>query len=140
VRTVTNPPSRSSTPRRRSGRFSSSLVDTATFPVEDITRTDTPATPFEFHAGVSGIPTTAEATSQPPLRQPTVRRGSRMRKNENWTNEQLSSAIAAHDNGMSMKKASEQFNISYSSFREHCYGVRKSRIKGVPRILTIGEE
>jgi hypothetical protein len=63
-----------------------------------------------------------------------------MRKNENWTNEQLSSAIAAHDNGMSMKKASEQFNISYSSFREHCYGVRKSRKMGVPGVLIAGEE
>jgi hypothetical protein len=74
------------------------------------------------------------------MTQPIVRRGSRLRKNGNWTNEQLSSTIAIHDNGMSMKKASDKFNIPYSSFREHCYEVRKSRIKGVPGVLTTWKE
>jgi hypothetical protein len=35
-------------------------------------------------------------------------------------------AIAAHDEGMSMKKASEKYKIPYSSFREHYYGLRTS--------------
>jgi hypothetical protein len=41
---------------------------------------------------------------------------------------------------MSMKKASEQFHIPNSSFREHCYGMRKSRIRGVPGVLSKEEE
>jgi hypothetical protein len=38
---------------------------------------------------------------------------------------QLNAAIAAHDEGMSMNKASDTFNIPYSSFREHCYSLRR---------------
>jgi hypothetical protein len=41
---------------------------------------------------------------------------------------------------MSMKKASEQFHIPYSSFCEHCYGMRKSRIRSVPGVLSKEEE
>jgi hypothetical protein len=52
-----------------------------------------------------------------------VRRSLKRRKNGNWTNEQLSSAIAAFDNGMNMKKTSEQFHIPYTSFRKHVYGM-----------------
>ena len=40
---------------------------------------------------------------------------------------------------MSMKKASEQFCIPYNSFREHCYGLRKSRNKGAKGFLSIDE-
>jgi hypothetical protein len=41
---------------------------------------------------------------------------------------------------MSMKKASEQFRIPYSSFREHCYGLRKSRNRGAKGVLSTNEE
>jgi hypothetical protein len=58
------------------------------------------------------------------------------RRNGNWSDEQLSSAIAAFDSGMSMKKASEQFHIPYSSFREYCYGMRKSRRHGAKGVLS----
>ena len=41
---------------------------------------------------------------------------------------------------MSMKKASEQFHIPYSSFHEHFYGLRKLRIRGAPSDLSKEEE
>jgi hypothetical protein len=52
----------------------------------------------------------------------------------------LTVAIAAYDNGMSMKKASEQFRIPYDLFSEHCYGLRKSRIRGAKGVLSADEE
>jgi hypothetical protein len=41
---------------------------------------------------------------------------------------------------MSMKKASKKFHIPYSSFQEHCYGMRKSRERGAKGVLTTKEE
>jgi hypothetical protein len=41
---------------------------------------------------------------------------------------------------MSMKKASKQFRIPYSSFREHCYGLRKSRIREAKGVFSVDEE
>jgi hypothetical protein len=41
---------------------------------------------------------------------------------------------------MSMKKASEQFHIPYNSFREHCYGMRKSKRRGAKGVLLDEEE
>jgi hypothetical protein len=38
------------------------------------------------------------------------------------------------------KKASEKFNIPYSWFREHCYGLRTSRARGAKDILSPQEE
>jgi hypothetical protein len=38
------------------------------------------------------------------------------KKNGNWTDAQLASALAAFDNGINMKQPSEQFHIPYSSF------------------------
>jgi hypothetical protein len=69
-----------------------------------------------------------------------VRKILKRRKNGNWSDEQLSSAIAAFDSGMSMKKASEQFHIPYSSFREHCYGTKKSRRRGAKGVLSDEDE
>ena len=39
-----------------------------------------------------------------------------------------------------MMKASEQFHIPYNSFREHCYGLRRSRKRGAARVLSHAEE
>ena len=39
-----------------------------------------------------------------------------------------------------MKKASETFNIPYNSFRKHCYGLKKSRIREAKEVITIKEE
>jgi hypothetical protein len=83
---------------------------------------------------------TADDMSQPPVSQTGMRRACRSKKNGNWTSEQLSNAIAAHDSGMTMKKASEQFNLPYNSFREHYYGMRKSRVRGAKGVLTSQEE
>jgi hypothetical protein len=69
-----------------------------------------------------------------------VRRVGRPRRNGNWTDDELSSAIAAHDSGMSMKMASLQFGIPYNSFREHYYGVRKSRVREAKGVLSMEEE
>jgi hypothetical protein len=108
-------------------------VSTAAFPVEDITATNHPSRHFAIDGAANDMQASTDEAFQPPLRQSRVKRACRTRKNGNWTDEQLSSAIAAHDSGMSMKKASEQFNIPYSSFREHCYGLRRSREKGGKR-------
>lgn len=64
----------------------------------------------------------------------------REKKNGNWTDEQLRCAMAAVDNGKTMKKAAEENIIPYSSFRDHCYGKTRSRKRGVHGVLTPEEE
>jgi hypothetical protein len=91
-------------------------MSTVAFPVEDITATDHPLSHCAIDGTAIDMQASADEASQPPLWQSRVRRACKTRKNGNWSDEQLSSAIAAHDNGMSMKKASKQFNIPYSSF------------------------
>jgi hypothetical protein len=79
---------------------------------------------------------------------PSVRRQGRpprclrpkVRKNGNWTNEQLKRALHAVDEGQSMKKAAEENNIPYTSFRDHCLGKTRSRCRGVKGVLTPEEE
>ena len=41
---------------------------------------------------------------------------------------------------MSMKKASEEYHIPYSSLRDWCYGTTRSRDRGVKGVLTTEEE
>ena len=48
--------------------------------------------------------------------------------------------MAAVDGGMNMHKAAQLYHIPYSSFREWCYGVRTSRKRRPPTILTPSEE
>jgi hypothetical protein len=93
--------------------------------VEDITATDPP--PHEIHVSPTDTPSTPMEAPKPAGRQTRVRRLVKRKKNGNWYDEQLSAAIAAFDNGMTMKKASEHFQVPYTSFREHVYGMRKSR-------------
>ena len=69
-----------------------------------------------------------------------MRKTLKRKRNSNWSNQQLSSAIAAFDNCMSMKKAREQFHILYSSFLEHCYGMKKSRRRGATGVLSNEDE
>jgi hypothetical protein len=79
---------------------------------------------------------------------PSVRRQGRpprslrpkVRKNGNWTDEQLKRALHAVDEGQSMKKAAEENNIPYTSFRDHCLGKTRSRCRGVKGVLTPEEE
>jgi hypothetical protein len=120
---------------RRSGRLRAGSLQGASVPVEDISATEVVRSPV----GVPGVNheenITADDMSQPPVSQARVRRACRSKKNGNWTTKQLSNAIAAHDSGMSMKKTSEQFNIPYSPFREHCYGMN-SRVRGAKGVLS----
>ena len=64
----------------------------------------------------------------------------RLRKNGNWTNDQLKRTLEAVDKGQSMKKAAEANNIPYTSFRDHCLGKTRSRCCGVKGVLTPDEE
>ena len=64
----------------------------------------------------------------------------RSKKNGNWTDEQLRSALAAVDNGLSMRLAAQRNNIPYSSFRDWCYGHTRSRRRGKMSVLTPEEE
>jgi hypothetical protein len=108
--------------------------------MEDITAPEQ----LTHQVGVNGVLLDSEISvddaSQPAVRQTGLRRAYKRRNNGNWTNEQLSSAIIAHDSGMRMEKVSETFNIPYSSFREHCYGMKKSRKREVKEVLTLEEE
>jgi hypothetical protein len=100
--------------RRRSGRFCARPLVGGTLPIEDITAIDLLSSLVGTSVGIN-IPGIVDYSSQPTMGQCNVRGRSRSKKNGNWTDEQFSSAISAYDNGMSMKKASEQFHISYSS-------------------------
>jgi hypothetical protein len=128
VRLMSNAtPLPSSAPSKRSERFTSNRMGAAALHVEDITTYDPPPPPHHAssNVSVSDIPSSPAEVREPALTQPGLSRASRRRKNGNWTNEELVEAVAAYDNGMRMKKASEKFRIPYSSFREHCYGLRK---------------
>ena len=62
------------------------------------------------------------------------------RRNGKWTDEQLKYAIEVVDSGVSMKEASRRHNIPYSSVRDWCYGIRRSRKYGPPTVLNPKEE
>jgi hypothetical protein len=44
------------------------------------------------------------------------------------------------DDGMSIRKASNTYNIPYSSFCSWCYGKTRSRDRGTKGVLTVDEE
>jgi hypothetical protein len=90
-------------------------MQSGSFPIEYIIPTYPPSSPIEINGVLNDIPTSTNDASQPPIMQSGMRRACMTRKNSNWSDEQLFSAIATHDNGMSMKKASEQLHIPYNS-------------------------
>jgi hypothetical protein len=105
--------------------------------VEDITCTESPGSPSHLRRVLQDLPDFPTQPQGRPRGRPTAAsRASRIKKNGNWTDEQLKAALAAHDDGMSMRKASDKFNIPYSSFREHLYGLRTSRVQGAKGVLT----
>jgi hypothetical protein len=108
--------------------------------MEDINAPEVVRSPLEVPGVNHEENITADDISQPLVRQAGMRRACRSKKNGNWTTEHFSNAIAAHDNGMNMKKASELFNIPYSSFREHCYGMRTSRVREAKGVFSSQEE
>ena len=123
---------------KRSGRFMTSTVQSGIF-VEDITTMEPPLSPVDIIVVFNDSHTTGSDEPQPTYRQLRVRRAGRTRIG-NWADDQFSSTIAAYDSGMSMKKASLQFGIPYSSFREHCYGIRKLRVKETRGVISMEEE
>jgi hypothetical protein len=64
----------------------------------------------------------------------------RIRKNGNWTNEQLQSALAELDDGVSIRESASRNHLLYSSFRNWCYGKIRSRDWGMKGVLTPMEE
>ena len=129
-----------STPTKRSQRFISTRVGTTALPVEDITACDPIKHHFGSNISIPNIPSNPTEVPKHALTQPRFSRASRRRKNGNWSNKELAEAIKAYNNSMSMKKASEQFCIPNSSFREHCYGLRKLRNRGAKGILSTDEK
>jgi hypothetical protein len=140
VRIVTNDGPLPTFPnRRRSGRFSSvGAWGAPSRSVADITCEDPPSD--GTGAGFSDFASTPIHLPQAVPQEQGMKKTLKRRRNGNWSAEQLSSAIAAFDSGMSMKKASEQFHIPYSSFREHYYGMRKSRRRGAKGVLSDDED
>ena len=83
---------------------------------------------------------TQQSNEQRP-RQQALRRGAKgFKKNQLWTKEQMERALTAYDEGMSMREASQCHGIPYSTFREWCYGERKSRKRGPACVLSPTEE
>lgn len=77
--------------------------------VIDITSEDPPSDGTGI--GFNDFASTPVHLSQATPTQLEVRGMLTRKRNGNWSNEQLALAIAAFDNGMNMKKASEQFHI-----------------------------
>ena len=106
--------------------------------VEDITGVGSQVPTSTFSPVVQASP----IHNAPPAAesQPSTRRHHISCRTGKWTNTQLQNAMAAVDGGMSMKKASHLYHIPYTSFREWCYGLRSSRKKGPPAVLSQSEE
>ena len=125
---------------RRLGRLRAGSLQGASAPMEDISATEVVRSPV----GVLGVNHEenifVDDMSRPLVSQAGMKRACRSKKNRNWTTKQLFNAIAAYNSRMSMKKASEEFNIPYSSFREHCYGMRNSRVRGAKGVFSSQEE
>jgi hypothetical protein len=68
------------------------------------------------------------------------RRQTKLKKNGNWSTENLCQGIAAVDNGMSMKRAAKTYGIPYSSFRDWCYGRTRTHLRGAKGVFTAEEE
>ena len=52
----------------------------------------------------------------------------------------MARALRAYDEGMSMRQASHCHGILYSTFRDWCYGISKSRKRGFAGVLSPAEE
>lgn len=76
--------------------------------------------------------------STPQGRRPTATK--KGRKTGLWTDEQLSQAIDAIENGMRIQTASDLYRIPTSSLRDHLYGITQGRKRGGKCVLTPQEE
>ena len=116
--------------------------------------------PFRRVAGRSGVEvrtcTNPMRQNAAPLRQPRETRSGdcqqrvggrrpaaqrkRIRKNGNWTDEQMRCAIAAVDDGVSFRKAAEDNHIPLTTLRDWYQGRTRSRMRGRKGVLTADEE
>lgn len=64
----------------------------------------------------------------------------RLKKNGNWTSQQLRSAIADVDDGDTIRSAARDHGIPCSSLRGHVYGTTMQRRRGRKGVLTDAEE
>ena len=67
-------------------------------------------------------------------------RQKRLKKNGNWSNAQLKSALADFDDGMSMRGVARENGIPPSTLRGHIYGTTLQRRRGKVGVLTDEEE
>jgi hypothetical protein len=131
VRVYTNPTAESANPQRRltrrRGQRTTQLEGTQELEeIEDLARVDPPLSTQPRGGSGSRIDRHG---------------GSRQRRRTGlWTDDQLRDALNAVDDGMSMRKAANAFKIPYSSFREWCHGIRRTRKKGPPTVLSTEEE
>lgn len=109
--------------------------------MEDITVTDRPTDPSSIPRVLQSVGNIQNARARhyvghTPRHTTTHAR----RKTGLWTDEQLREALADVDDGMSMRKVANMYNIPYSSFGEWCYGIQTTRKKGPPSVLSPTEE
>jgi len=77
-----------------------------------------------------------------PMPETPIKRASRRKRklNGNWNYDQLKSAIANVDEGMSIREAGRINGIPSSTLRGHVYGTTIYRKRGKKRVLTEAEE
>jgi hypothetical protein len=78
----------------------------------------------------------AKRTNQEPCR----RNSSVRKKNQLWTKEDMKATLEDFDSGMSKKNSAMSHGIPYSTFREWCYGVRRTWRRGPRGVLSLEEE
>lgn len=114
------------------GTHRGAQVEGQGLPVEDITALGSQPDPVALPSSLQ---------DQGPHRPRHQQTGNRSTRRQGaWTDTQMRDAMAAVDGGMSMKKASTLHHIPYSTFREWCYGVRTTRKRGPPAVLSPSEE
>jgi ADP-heptose:LPS heptosyltransferase len=62
------------------------------------------------------------------------------KKNQLWLEEHMRATLEEFDSSMNMQNSAMNHGILYSAFQEWCYGVRKSRKRGLASVLSPEEE
>ena len=107
--------------------------------VENISINDSEGTLVENQTTLADITNERHGEYQSQSQQ-CINKSKKEKKISFWSDEQMSSALLEHESGASMRQAAILHGIPYSTFRDWCYGVRKSRKKGVIGVLTLEEE
>ena len=107
--------------------------------VENISSSDSEGAPAENRTTLADITNEGQGQHQPQSQQ-CINKAKKGKRNSFWSDEQMSSALLEHESGASMRQAATVHGIPYSTFREWCNGVRKSRKRGGTTVLTLQEE